>query len=127
MANDQVNDSVRRSDEEPVEIFAQLFHLIPSGNAVDFQKRRGRVSVISLKLQPDIGMTEIRNFVDPQPVRTKLEDATIRLFLDQWQGEGIALKSDRLVIAVSRTLDGDVCAARELWTVNVSNHCAESE
>jgi len=67
-------------------------------------------------------MAQIRHFVDPEAVRTELKNAAVRFFLDQRQRERIAIKRDRLVISMGRTLDCDIRTAGKLWTVEFCNH-----
>src|SRR4051812_36280947 len=67
-------------------------------------------------------MTEIRHLVDPEPVRTELENAAVVFLLDQWQAERVAVKCHHRIVGVIRTFNRDVCAAEKLGTVNVGDH-----
>src|SRR5438270_7481335 len=107
---------------EAVEIFPELFHFIAARDAVDFQIRRGGFGVVRFQLQPDIGMAQVRDAIDPEPVRAELENAAFFFFLDQRQPEGVAIKREHLFVGVARTFDRDVRAAGKLWTVNVGDH-----
>src|SRR5439155_17002550 len=81
--------------------------------------------VICFQFEPDIRLAQIRDQIDPKPVRPELENATVRFFFNQRQGQSIAIKSDGLFVSVSRTFDRDVGAAGKLRTVNVRYHDAE--
>jgi len=78
--NDQMNHAVRRGDKEAVEVLAQWLNLIAPRHTMHFQKGCRGFRVVCLQLQPDIRMTQVRDLVDPEAVRTELENAAI-LFL----------------------------------------------
>src|SRR5213075_3319536 len=73
-------------------------------------------------LEPDAGMTEIRDFIDPQTVRTKLKNATVRFLFDQRQRERVAIKRDRLLVSVRRAFQRNVGAAGESRSVEFRHH-----
>ncbi len=77
-----MDHTVRRGDEEAVEIFAKLFDLIAPRNAVHFQKCRGCFGIVGLQFQPDIRMTQVRDTIDPKAVRTELKNAAVFFLLD---------------------------------------------
>src|SRR2546423_3705140 len=109
---------------EAVEIFPELFHFIATRDAVDLQIGRGGFGVVCFQLEPDIGMAQVRNAIEPKPVRAKLENAAFRLLLDHRQSESVAIKTERLLVSVARAFDRAVRAAGKLWSVNVRNHRA---
>src|SRR5260370_27383219 len=59
-------------------------------------------------------MTEVRHFVDPEPVRTKLKDTTVRFLFNQRERKRVAIKRDRLLVSVRRTFDRDIGATGKL-------------
>ena len=122
VADDEMNDAGRIGNPEAVEIFAQLFDFVAPRDAVDFQIRRCRFRVVRFQFQPDIGMTQVRHAIDPEPVRTELENAAVRFLLDQRQSERVAIKRDRLLIGVTRAFDRDIRAAGKLRAVDVGDH-----
>ena len=67
-------------------------------------------------------MTEVRHFIDPEPVRTKLKDTAVRFFFDQRERERVAIKRDRLLIRVRGTFDCDIRAARKLRSLEFGHH-----
>src|SRR5437868_2165249 len=70
-------------------------------------------------------MTQVRHFVYPKPVRSELKNATVRFFLNQREGKGIAIKCDRLLIGVGGTFDRDIGAARKLRSIKFGNHVVD--
>src|SRR2546430_1136188 len=68
---------------EAVEIFPELFHFIATRDTVDLQVGRGRFGVVRFQLEPDIGMAQVRDPVEPEPIRAELENAAFRFLLDQ--------------------------------------------
>ena len=78
-----MNHAVRGGDEEAVEILAQLFDFVATRDAVDFEERGCRFGIVGFKLQPDIRLAQVGDFVDPKPVWPKLKNAAVRLFFDQ--------------------------------------------
>src|SRR5438034_11293951 len=85
--HDEMDHAIWRGDKEAVEILAQLLDLIAPRHAVHFQKCGGRFGVVGFQFQPDIRMTQVRDAVDPKPVRAELENAAVLFFLDQRQTE----------------------------------------
>jgi hypothetical protein len=77
-----MNHAIRRGNKETVEVLAQLLNFIASRHTMHFQKGCGGFGVVCLQLQPDIGMTQVRDLVDPEPVRAELENAAILFFFD---------------------------------------------
>src|SRR5262249_4842739 len=67
-------------------------------------------------------MTQVRHFVDPKPVWTKLKNAAIRFFFDQRQRKCVAIKRDRLLVSVGWTLYCDIGAAGKLRPVKFRHH-----
>src|SRR2546430_6777252 len=119
-----MNHAGRIGNPEAVEIFPELFDFVAAWDAVDLQIGSSGFSVVRFKLEPDIGMAQVRHPVEPEPVRAKLENATFRFLLDERQAESVPIKADGLLVGMARTFDCDVRAAGELWTVNVSDHRA---
>ena len=87
-----------------------------------FEMGRGALRVVCFELEPDVGMTQVRHPIDPEPDRPELEDATFRFLLNQGQAERVAVKGDRLLVSVMRALDRDIRAAGEIWVVDVGDH-----
>ena len=67
-------------------------------------------------------MADVRDFVDPKPDGTELENAAFRFFLDQGQRESVAIKSDGLLVGVIRAFDRDIGAAGKVRAVDVGDH-----
>src|SRR5436853_1753187 len=67
-------------------------------------------------------MTQVRHFVYPETVRTKLKDASIRFFFDQRERKRVAVKRDRLFKGMRRTLDRNIGAAGKLRSVEFGHH-----
>src|SRR5438045_8113889 len=122
VADDEMDHAGGIGNPEAVEIFPELFHFIAAWDTVDFQIRCGGFGVVRFQLQPDIGMAQVRDPIDPEPVRAELENAAFFFFLDQRQPEGVAIKREHLLVGVARAFYRDVRAAGELWTVNVGDH-----
>src|ERR1700731_4642884 len=70
-------------------------------------------------------MTEVRHFVDPEPVRTKLKDTTVRFLFDQRERKRVAIKRDRFLISVRRTFDRDIGATGKLRSVEFGHHIVD--
>ena len=104
VADDEMDHTGRIGNPETVEIFAQRFDFIATRHAVYFQIRRGRFGVVRFQFQPDIGMTQVRHAIDPEPVRTELENAAVRFLFDQRQPERVAIKCNRLLVGVTRDI-----------------------
>lgn len=83
VAYHEMNDAGRIGNPEAVEIFAKLFHFVAARDAVDLQIGGGRFGIVRFKLEPDIGMAQVWDPVDPEPVGTELENATFRFFFDE--------------------------------------------
>jgi hypothetical protein len=81
-ANDQMDHAVRRGDEEAVEVLAQLLNLIAPRHTMHFQNGRRGFRVVCFQLQPDVRMTQVWDFVDPETVRAELENAAVLFFFD---------------------------------------------
>src|SRR5205823_2627113 len=77
------------------------------------------------QLQPNVGLTQVWNEIDPKPVGSELKDATIRLLFDQWQCQGIAIERHRLFVSMGRAFDRNVGPAGKLRTMNVRYHGAK--
>src|SRR4051812_23296187 len=118
----EVNHAGWIRDPETVEIFPELFHFVATRNAIDLQIRSGGFRVVRLQLEPDIRMAQVRNPIEPEPVRAELENAAFRFLLDQRQTERVAIKTEGLLVGMARAFDRDVRAAGKLWSVNVGNH-----
>src|SRR6476620_764098 len=86
----------------------------------------GAFRVVGFQLQPNVGVTQVGNAIDPKSDRSKLENAAVCFFFDQRQAERVAIKSDRLLVGVMRTLDRNIRTARKIWIVDVSDHGRES-
>src|SRR6266481_1492088 len=110
-SDDEMDQAIRRGDEEAIEIFAQLLDLIAPLNTVHFQKCRGFLGVVCFEFQPNIRMTQVRDTVDPKAVWSELENAAVLFLLDQRQPERVPIKSNRLLISVAGTFDSDVPTA----------------
>src|SRR5437868_14660633 len=67
-------------------------------------------------------MTQVRHFVDPEPVRTKLKNAPVAFFFQQRQSKRVPIKCNSLVVSMGRTFDRDVRATGELRAVKFGNH-----
>src|SRR3954453_8367370 len=119
-----MNHPSRVGDPEAVEIFPQLFYFVSTWDAVDLEIGSGGFGVVRFQLKPDIGMTQVRDLINPKPVRTELENAAFLFLLDQRQSERVAIKPDRLLVSVGRTFNRDVRAAGKLRAVDVGNHQA---
>src|SRR2546430_12664510 len=89
---------------------------------VDLKKCARRFSVVGFNFEPNIGMTQVRYFVDPEPVWAELENAAFRFFFNQRQSEGVAIKRNRLVVGVARTFDGRRCAPGRPPTFQLGDH-----
>src|SRR5260370_1398217 len=70
-------------------------------------------------------MTQIRHFVDPETVRTELKNATVGFFFDQWEREGVAIKSDCLIVCVRGTFDCNIGATGKLRSVEFGHHIVD--
>ena len=86
-------DYARRiGNPEAVKVFPQLLHLVAPRNFVVFQVGVGRVGVVGLELDSDVGSTDIRHFVVPKPDRTQLEITAFGFLLVQGNCRGVAVK-----------------------------------
>jgi len=64
--------AIRRGDEEAVEIFAATARLVAARGRREFLKMTaGCFGVVRFQFQPDIGMTQVRHAIDPEPVRAE--------------------------------------------------------
>src|ERR1043166_3013813 len=117
-----MNYASRLRDPKTVEIFPELFHFIPARNAVDLQIGRRGFRVVGLQLEPDIRVAQIRDSIEPKPVRAELENAAFVFLFNQREPKRVAIKPDRLLVSMSRTLNRDVRAAGKLRAVDVGNH-----
>ena len=70
-------------------------------------------------------MTQIRHFVDPEPVRTELKNAAIGFFFDQWKRECVAIKGDCLIVCVRGTFDCNIGATGKLRSVEFGHHIVD--
>src|SRR6267142_5111901 len=70
-------------------------------------------------------MTQVRHFVDPETVRTKLENAAARFLFDQREPKRVPVKRDRLLIGVRGTFDRDIGAAGKLRSVEFGHHIVD--
>src|SRR6266542_1973827 len=117
-----MNHAVRRGNEEPVEVLAQLLNLIAPCHAVHFQKGCGGFRVVCLQFQPDIWMTQVRDLVDPEPVRAELETTAVLFFFAQRQTKRVTVEGQRLVVHMARAFDCDVRSPGELRAFELCNH-----
>jgi acetyltransferase (GNAT) family protein len=122
VTHDEVNHAGGIRNPKAIEVFPQLLDFVTARDPVNFQIRRGRFRVVCFELQPDIGVAQIRHPIDPEPIRTKLENTTLRFFFEQRQSKSVAVENKHLLVAMARAFDRDIRATGELRTVDVSNH-----
>src|SRR3954462_722756 len=82
----------------------------------------GAFRVVRFKFEPNVGVTQVRNPVNPESNRSKLENATLRFFFDHGQTKRVAIESDRLLVSVIRALDRNIGAAGKIGVVSVGHH-----
>src|ERR1043166_6977063 len=114
-----MDDAAGFGNEKSIEIFPQIFDFVPPGNPMNFQERRCGFGVVGFNLKPDVGMTEVWHFINPQTIWPELKNASVRFFLDSRQRQRVAIKRDRLFVSVSRTFDRNIGAARKSRSVKL--------
>lgn len=122
VADDEMDDAGGIGNPKAVEVFPQLFDFIPARNAVDLEVGSSRFRVVRFQLEPDIGMAQVRDPIDPKPVWPELKNTPVIFFLDQGQPERVAVEGQHLLVGMARAFDRDVRAAGELRTINVGDH-----
>src|ERR1700682_473887 len=96
VADDEMNHAGGIGNPKAVEVFPQLLHFVTARNAIDLQIGSGCFRVLRFKLQPNIRVAQIRHTIDPEPIRTELENATVVFLFDQGQPEGVTIESEHL-------------------------------
>src|SRR5947207_14712557 len=67
-------------------------------------------------------MTQVRDAVNPKPIRAELKNAAVLFFLEQRQAQRIPIEGHRLFICVARTFNRNIGSARKLRPLEFRNH-----
>ena len=117
-----MNHAGRIGNPKPIEVFAQLLHFIAARNAVILEIRRSSLGVVRFQLEPDVGVADVWDPINPELDGSELENAAFRFLLEQRQTERVAIKGNCLLIGVIGALDRNICPPREIRTVDVGDH-----
>jgi len=105
---------------EAIEISRNCSTSSRRGTPLILSKTRPPSVSCGFQFEPDIGMAQVRNAVEPSRFRAELKNAAVR-FSSISGGERVAIEMHRLLVGMARAILIAMFAPPEkLWTVNVA-------
>ena len=111
-----MNHAGRIGNPKSIEVFAQLLHFIAARDAVILEICRSRLGVVRFQLEPDVGVADVWDPINPQLDRSELEDATFRFLLKPGCRFGVGAASPRPRLRPSGSSSGRQLRSIELTT-----------